>query len=144
MLINEWQLVPGVWDSVRRAVDDDRSSDRFIRTGSARNAVSQDLHPGAGRFSVVRLEPMTLSERVGTEPAIKLDSLVERGIDAVRGVRSPLSKAEQVALMFRSGLPEYFAPDLTDHQRVLRTYLDLNLARELEGTTGVVRSSAKL
>lgn len=34
VLIDEWQLVPSVWDRVRRAVDDDARGGRFLLAGS--------------------------------------------------------------------------------------------------------------
>lgn len=35
VVVDEWQRLPVVFDAVRRAVDEDRSSGRFILTGSA-------------------------------------------------------------------------------------------------------------
>ena len=144
VLIDEWQLVPSVWDSVRRAVEADRTAGRFILTGSSRNAVSVDLHAGAGRFTVLRLEPTTLSEHRGSEPAIPLEALADDGIEAVAGRRSPFSMDEQISAMFLSGLPEYRSLGLADQQRSLRTYVDLSLARDVAGVTGISRDTVKL
>ncbi len=48
MLLDEWQRVPSVWDSVRRAVDRDQAPGRFLLTGSA-GPVAPPTHSGAGR-----------------------------------------------------------------------------------------------
>ena len=106
VLVDEWQRVPEVWDAVRRMIDDDRSPGRFILSGSSRAAVTADIHTGAGRILPLRLRPMTLSERRDEVPEVALENLAEHGIDAVRGTRSPLSPAEQVAPTVESGLPD--------------------------------------
>ncbi len=59
-LIDEWQLEPGVWNHVRRWVDDKRG--RFILTGSAVPADDVTRHTGAARISRLRMRPMSLSE----------------------------------------------------------------------------------
>ena len=143
-LIDEWQRVPAVWDAVRRSIDLDRQPGRFILTGSSRSAVSEDIHAGAGRFEIIRLEPMTLSERHGLTPTTRLARLASEGIEAVRGSVSPLSPSEQLEAMFASGLPGLPAGDIADRQQDLRTYLDLAVARDLSAITGVSRNSAKL
>src|SRR5664279_3201185 len=49
VLIDEWQRFPGVWDLVRRQVDDNPSGGRFLLTGSAQ-PVCAPVHSGAGRI----------------------------------------------------------------------------------------------
>ena len=144
VLIDEWQRVPSVWDAVRRMVDDDRSPGRFILSGSSRAAIDADVHAGAGRILPLRLRPMTLSERRGREPAAGLGDLAEHGIDAVRGVRSPFSPAEQVAPTVESGLPGYLDMEPADHQEALRAYLDLAVSRDLAEMSPAVRNTSKL
>ncbi len=144
VLIDEWQRVPEVWDAVRRMVDSDRSPGRFILSGSSRAAVTADVHTGAGRILPLRLRPMTLSERRGELPAAGLESLADHGIEAVRGARSPLSPAEQVAPTVESGLPGYLGLGEADHHEALRAYLDLAVARDLAEITSTVRNPSKL
>ena len=144
VLIDEWQRVPEVWDAVRRMIDDDRSPGRFILSGSSRAAVTADIHAGAGRILPLRLRPMTLSERRGCAPAVPLADLAEGGVDAVRGVRSPLTPSEQVAATVESGLPGYLGMDAADHQEALRAYLDLAVARDLAEVGSPLRNISKL
>ena len=143
-LIDEWQRVPAVWDAVRRAIDEDRTPGRFVLSGSARTAVTADVHAGAGRILPLRLRPMTLSERRGREPAVALADLAEQGIEAVRGVRSPYSPGEQVAPATASGLPGYLAMDPGDHHEALRSYLDLAVSRDLAEIAPTARNARKL
>src|SRR6218665_2737935 len=57
VLIDEWQLLPPVWDKVRRAVDRDPAPGRFILTGSASPA-GAGSHSGAGRIVTLRMRPL--------------------------------------------------------------------------------------
>jgi hypothetical protein len=42
VLIDEWQMVPGVLGAVRRAVDSDSSPNRFLLTGSVRATLANE------------------------------------------------------------------------------------------------------
>jgi len=61
-LIDEWQVVPGIWNAVRHAVDDRGQPGQFILTGSAVPADDETRHSGAGRMVRMRMRPMSLFE----------------------------------------------------------------------------------
>lgn len=61
-LIDEWQTVPEIWNHVRRVVDDRQLPGQFILTGSAVPADDVNRHSGAGRFTTLRMRPMSLFE----------------------------------------------------------------------------------
>jgi uncharacterized protein len=61
-LLDEWQTAPAIWNSVRRAVDERQAAGQFILTGSSVPPDDVDRHTGAGRFSFLRMRPMTLAE----------------------------------------------------------------------------------
>src|SRR5680860_1426563 len=71
-LLDEWQRTPRVWDAVRRAVDDRGVPGQFILTGSATPSDDVQRHSGAGRFGVVRMRTMTLTEKQATDPAVSV------------------------------------------------------------------------
>ena len=144
VLIDEWQRAPTVWDAVRRSIDDDRAPGRFILSGSSRAALATDVHTGAGRILPVRLRPMTLCERRGEAPAASLADVGEFGIDALRGIPSPLTPAEQADAVAESGLPGYLGMDPADHHEALRAYLDLAVARDLAEIAPAQRDVTKL
>jgi len=78
VLIDEWQRLPGSWDLVRRAVDDDPAGSRFLLTGSAAPPAAP-THPGAGRIITVRMWPMSLAERGLETPTVSLGQLLAGG-----------------------------------------------------------------
>ena len=78
LFVDEWQKVPAVWDTIRRAVDRDPSGGRFLLAGSASPAPGATAHSGAGRIGRLRMRPMTLSER-GHHTAVSLAELLNGG-----------------------------------------------------------------
>lgn len=73
LLLDEWQLVPPVWDVVRRLVDADSSGGQFLLTGSLPGG---QTHSGAGRITSIRMRPLTLPERGVVETTVSLASLL--------------------------------------------------------------------
>lgn len=80
-LIDEWQLSPGIWDGVRRKVDEDNRKGRFILCGSSTpndedNSVGNGIkHSGFGRIGTVRLRTMSLFESGSSDGRVSLSGL---------------------------------------------------------------------
>lgn len=124
LLIDEWQLVPHIWDHVRRAVDADPSGGRFLLTGSATPAPGSRMHSGAGRITSVLMRPMSLAERGVSEPTVSLADLL-RGTETKITGQCQLGVPDYVAEILRSGFPGI--RDLPEAARWLQ--LDSYLAR---------------
>lgn len=62
-LLDEYQLVPGLWEAVRGRVDDLRRRGLFILTGSATPDDDQVLHTAARRIAPVSMRTMSFLER---------------------------------------------------------------------------------
>ena len=75
-LIDEWQEYPEIWNHVRREVDDRKKKGQFILTGSANPEERARLHSGAGRFSVIKMRPMSLYERGWSSGEVSLSGLI--------------------------------------------------------------------
>jgi predicted AAA+ superfamily ATPase len=103
-LIDEWQLVPAVWDAVRREVDNNRSAGRFIMTGSASPAPEARVHSGAGRIVRLVMRPMTLPERGVAAPAVSFAALLAGGRPEVSG-RTDFGLAGYAEEIVASGFP---------------------------------------
>ena len=65
-LIDEWNLVPKIWDSTRRECDKTTSSGNYILTGSTtlpRKVQKEKIHhSGAGRIGIIKMYTMSLYE----------------------------------------------------------------------------------
>lgn len=79
-LIDEWQLVPQVWNQVRRAVDvSGGRPGSFILTGSTEAREDHTRHSGALRILRLMMRPMTLAEMGHSSGDISLDALLRGG-----------------------------------------------------------------
>ena len=78
--VDEWQNYPPVWDTVRRLIDD-KVTTTFLLTGSASPVVGTTTHSGAGRIISLRMRPLSLAERAGTQPTVFIRDLFEREAD---------------------------------------------------------------
>lgn len=75
-LIDEWQVIPKIWDAIRFEVDHRDELGQFILTGSAVPAdMSQIIHTGTGRFSWLTMRTMSLYESGDSNGEISLCEL---------------------------------------------------------------------
>ncbi|MBS1906958.1 MAG: ATP-binding protein [Actinobacteria bacterium] len=143
LFIDEWQLVPDVWERVRRAVDDDATGGQFLLAGSAGLAPGVRIHSGAGRIVRMRMRPMSFEERSVETPTVSLTTLLAGARPAIAG-RTDVGLDHYVDEILRSGLPGI--RDLPEPVRrvQLDSYLDRIVDRELPENGVSVRRPAAL
>lgn len=104
-LIDEWQLAPNLWDAVRFSVDHKRKFGLYILTGSAVPVDTSEIHhSGTGRFSRLKMRPMSLYESGESTGDVSLFDLFDRGTNSIRGT-SKLSLKDIAFLICRGGRP---------------------------------------
>lgn len=104
VLIDEWQLVPQIWDRVRHAVDDDASGGRFLLAGSASVPSGVRIHSGAGRIVSIAMRPLTMHERGLVDATISLKALLTGTQGRIVGA-SRMRLPDYVDEMLASGFP---------------------------------------
>ena len=78
-LIDEWQLYPELWDTLRFEADKRNKSGQFIITGSATPTDSDKIkHLGIGRITKLLMRPMSLLESEESNGKVSLKSLFDR------------------------------------------------------------------
>ncbi len=102
-LIDEWQLEPDIWNQVRRAADDRRTPGQFILTGSAVPEDDPIRHSGAGRFSFIRMRPMSLFESTEGAGTVSLAALLTG--DTATSAEVKLSVPDLATIIVRGGWP---------------------------------------
>lgn len=104
-LIDEWQVVPQLWDAVRNEVDERQDVGLFILTGS--NAVDKKKikHSGNSRIARLKMLPMSLFESQESNGAISLKALFDNPEMDIDGVRSDLTIEQLVFAACRGGWP---------------------------------------
>lgn len=111
-LIDEWQVVPEVWNHVRHAVDERAGRGHFILTGSAVPPDDITRHSGAGRITRLRLRPMSLLELGRSTGEVSLARLLA-GRPAP-SVAAELSVEEIAELVCVGGWPGHLGPSEED------------------------------
>jgi len=123
-LIDEWQVVPKIWDAVRTNVDDGGFTGMYILTGSRLPAKNSHMHSGAGRIGTLFMHPMSLFESGDSDGSISLGSLFSGRAD-INGKSSPLSIMELAYCICRGGWPANIGLEYRKCALRLKSYLDL-------------------
>ena len=121
-LIDEWQLEPHLWNHVRHAVDDRQAKGQFILTGSAVPPDDVTRHSGAGRFSRLRLRPMSLLELGHSTGSVSLRSVLEG--EPVPGCEARLHARDVAEMVCVGGWPGHLHSSHDEALRANRDYLE--------------------
>lgn len=104
LLIDEWQLAPKLWDTVRFEVDRRGEPGQFILTGSAVPVETDEIrHSGTGRFAWLTMRPMSLYESGESTGTVSLTELF-KAPETLEGVNN-LSLEDIAFLICRGGWP---------------------------------------
>ena len=116
-LLDEYQLVDGLWEAVRGRIDDLGKRGLFLLTGSAAPDEDGVLHTGARRIAPVRMRTMSFLERGLSSGEVSVGSLLDghsaptrpRGIAvAEEPLLEPLRTDPERARLARSRSAQYF------------------------------------
>ncbi|MBO7409471.1 MAG: ATP-binding protein [Candidatus Methanomethylophilaceae archaeon] len=77
MLIDEWQVIPFIWNQIRTEVDRRDEFGQFILTGSKQPSEADDseVHSGTGRIATVSMRPMSLFESGESNGIVSLEKM---------------------------------------------------------------------
>ena len=104
-LIDEWQLAPSLWDTIRFEVDHRDGEGFFILTGSAVPARTDEIqHTGTGRFARIKMRPMSLWESEDSTGIISLGALFNGS--AQTAITDEKSLEDMAFLVCRGGWPK--------------------------------------
>ena len=98
-LLDEWQVYPEIWNSIRHEVDARKLKGQFILTGSATPDSESKRHSGAGRFSVIKMCTMSMFERGWSTGEVSLSALMNGEAPASNDVKFDLGEtAEKITI----------------------------------------------
>lgn len=141
-LLDEWQMVPDVWNHARRAVDDRQAVGQFILTGSAVPRDDLTRHTGAGRFTRLRMRPMSLFESGHSTGEISLAGLLSgqppRAPDPGMKVGGLL---ERIAV---GGWPGLLDQEVSRALKAVRAYADEVCRTDIQRVDGVAHDPEKV
>ncbi len=138
-LIDEWQTIPPMWDTIRDEVDKRRAFSQFILTGSSvLPQADETIHSGTGRFGRIKMRPMTLFESGESSGEVSLRALFDGNTFEPVVCENDL---RQIAyLTCRGGWPmaTFLSGDLALDQAF--DYVDSVAERDIQRVDGVKRS----
>lgn len=104
-LLDEWQIAPKLWDTIRFAVDHTPGTGHFILTGSTvpEKKRSEIDHSGTGRICRMRMRPMSLWESGESSGDVSLSALFDS--ESFNGGESQLTLEDVAFCCCRGGWP---------------------------------------
>ena len=137
-LIDEWQRLPKLWDSVRTIVDRKGGFGHFILTGSATPLTKEEekkkRHTGTGRISRYTMRPFTLFESGDSNGTVSLRNLFSNQSEDNWASKN-MDISRLAFLCCRGGWPEVcIASELSERASLMvaRSYVNAICSNEFE------------
>lgn len=140
-LIDEWQVVPSIWDAVRYEVDKTPAKGQYILTGSSTPMMKGELHGGSGRIGRIKMNTMSLFETGDSSGAISLTELFEG--KPVMTMTGEVELDDLIRYVIRGGWPGLQSLQLEDAQKISIDYLN-NIPDDMERMDGKKRDYKKV
>ncbi len=141
-LIDEWQVVPAIWDAVRYQCDQDKIKGKYILTGSSVPVSEQIYHSGAGRICKMNMYTMSLYESGDSSGDISLLDLYNNKFENKLVEKTSLQKLAD--LIVRGGWPESINLDALSASKITKNYIKTTLDKDIDEIDGIKRDKTKM
>lgn len=143
-LIDEWQIAPVLWDAIRYRVDRLSSPGSYILTGSSVPPNTEEMwHSGAGRFSWVRMRPMSMWESGDSSGSVSLATLFAG--EKPSGEQSAVDSLDKIAfLSCRGGWPYVSSLKSDVALNVAFAYVDAIVRKDISRVDNVDRDENRV
>lgn len=138
-LIDEWQTIPPLWDTIRSEVDQRGEFSQFILTGSSiLPQANETTHSGTGRFAHIKMRPMSLFESGESTGTVSLGDLFDGNTFAPQPCELDLQK--MAYLTCRGGWPQATLIEGKIALDQAFDYFDSVIERDIQRIDGVKRN----
>ncbi len=147
-LIDEWQIVPSIWDAVRNECDQDHNKGKFILTGSTTlNSGDGDnekevYHSGTGRIATLRMDPMSLFESNESTGEASIMQMING--DIKEGYVRKIDLKEIAKLIVRGGWPENIDMPDADIGVIPESYIEAIIKKDMHEMQDKKRNPEKM
>lgn len=142
-LIDEWQIAPTLWDTIRFEVDQRGEMGQFILTGSAVPPDTKEItHSGTGRFSWITMRPMSLYESGESSGEVSLKALFDGNLE-VDG-ENTLDIDGLAFLVCRGGWPQSAGLKTRASLQQALDYYDAVVKSDISRVDGVARNPERV
>lgn len=145
-LIDEWQIVPEIWDAVRHECDSDHSKGKIILTGPTslrkKNGESKVHHSGTGRIAPLRMHPMSLCESGDSTGEASLSGMLAGQVR--EGFVRKVELDRLARLIIRGGWPVNLDMDDADIGIIPESYIEAIATKDMHERQTKKRSPQKM
>lgn len=140
-LFDEWQMYPVIWDSIRNDVDKTGLKGQYILTGSAKPKKGSTMHTGTGRFSRIKMRPMSLYESGDSNGKVSLKDILDgKDISAT----NELELEDIASIIVRGGWPASLDIKGNNKYKVAKEYVASLIEEDVNTIDRIKRNPSKM
>ena len=141
-LIDEWQMLPKIWDAVRHSVDMRGETGLYILTGSTSVDEKTIKHSGAGRIARLIMHTLSLYESNDSSGAVSLELLFNEkpNVSAV----CSLDVEDYARFIVRGGWPGTIDKSDSSARLQIAEYCETIVRSDIKTVDGVKRDAQKV
>ena len=132
-LIDEWNLIPEVWDAVRRKCDDTTEKGNYILTCSTKLTDAEQKekihHSGAGRIGKIEMHTMSLYESGDSTGKVSIQDMLNDNIKNSLNEKVTLDKLAN--LIIRGGWPSNIRTEERKANIIPKSYIKAILDKDI-------------
>lgn len=132
-LIDEWNLIPEVWDAVRRKCDDTTEKGNYILTCSTKLTDAEQKekihHSGAGRIGKLEMHTMSLYESGDSTGKVSIQDMLNNKLQNDLNEKITLDKLAY--LIIRGGWPSNIKTEEKKASIIPKSYIKAILDRDI-------------
>ena len=132
-LIDEWNLIPEVWDAIRRKCDETTGKGNYILTCSTKLTDKEQKekihHSGAGRIGRIQMNTMSLYESGDSTGKVSIQDMINGNIK--NELNEPITLQKLANLIIRGGWPSNIKT-LEDKIGIIpKSYIDAIIEKDI-------------
>lgn len=126
-LIDEWNLIPQVWDAVRRKCDEQVKKGNYLLTCSTKLSDNEQKkkvhHSGAGRIGKIKMHTMSLYESGDSTGKVSLQDMYDGKFE--NGLNKKVTLDELAKYIVRGGWPSNISTEDNKIGIIPKGYIDI-------------------
>ncbi len=132
-LIDEWNLIPEVWDAIRRKCDDTTNKGNYILTCSTKLTDEEQKekihHSGAGRIGKIKMHTMSLYESGDSSGKASIQDMLKG--DLKNAINDKITLDKLANLIIRGGWPSNLKTADNKSNIIPKSYIEAILDKDI-------------
>jgi hypothetical protein len=132
-LIDEWNIIPEVWDAVRRKCDDTTDKGNYILTCSTKLTDAEQKekihHSGAGRIGKIQMHTMSLYESGDSTGKVSIQDMLNDNLQ--NSLNEKISLDKLAHLIIRGGWPSNIKTEESKANIIPKSYIKAILDKDI-------------